>query len=118
MLVKVVNDLILASDQGSIPSVVLLDFTTAFDTISHNNLPDRTDKVHASQGLPANINTDFSMHTKKKQHNLMFHKVSLIAENGFSFHSHTVDSVCVFAKPDIFKSYICSLIQRSLSHDL
>lgn len=67
MLVKVVNDLILASDQGSISSVVLLDFTTAFYTISHNNLPDRTDKVHDFQDLPANINIDFSMHTKKVQ---------------------------------------------------
>jgi len=37
-LIRVTNDLILSSDRGCISPLVLLDLSTAFDTIDHNIL--------------------------------------------------------------------------------
>lgn len=47
-LVKVVNDLLLSCDTGSLSLLLLLDLSSAFDTISHNLLISRLSDVGIS----------------------------------------------------------------------
>ncbi len=49
-LVKITNYLLLASDQGCISLLVLLDLSTAFDTIDHAILIDRLQNYTGIQG--------------------------------------------------------------------
>ncbi|KAI5102912.1 hypothetical protein C0J45_6493 [Silurus meridionalis] len=49
-LVKVVNDLLLASDQGFVSLLVLLDLSAAFDTIDHTILLARLENVVGIKG--------------------------------------------------------------------
>ncbi len=49
-LVKITNDLLLASDQGCISLLVLLDLSAALDTIDHDILLDRLQNYTGIQG--------------------------------------------------------------------
>ncbi len=49
-LVKITNDLLLASDQGCISLLVFLNLGTAFDTIDHDILIDRLQNYTGIQG--------------------------------------------------------------------
>ncbi len=53
-LVKITNDLLLASDQGCISLLVLLDLSVAFDTIDHDILIDRLQNYTGIQGQALN----------------------------------------------------------------
>ncbi len=44
-LIRVTNDLLVSSDRGCISLLVLLDLSTAFDTIDHNLLLNRLENV-------------------------------------------------------------------------
>ena len=59
-LVKITNDLLLASDQGCISFLVLLDLSAAFDTIDHDILIDRLQNYTGIQGRALRWFTIFS----------------------------------------------------------
>ena len=47
---KLVNDLLLAADQGHVSALCLLDITAAFDTVDHSLLLTRLQKCFGVQG--------------------------------------------------------------------
>ena len=58
-LVKIVNDLLLALDQGKISLLTLLDLSAAFDTIDHGILLDRLQSVFGVRGSALNWFTSY-----------------------------------------------------------
>jgi len=50
-LVKVYNDLLVATDQGQVSALCLLDVTAAFDTVDHELLLMRLERSFGVQGL-------------------------------------------------------------------
>ena len=77
-LAKVTNDLLIASDQGFVSVLVLLDLSAAFDTIDHDILLQRLEQLISIKGTTLNwfksyfsdrlqfvqINDESSVHTK------------------------------------------------------
>ena len=49
-LVRVINDLLMASDNGLVSILVLLDLSAAFDTIDHSILLHRLDHIIRIKG--------------------------------------------------------------------
>ena len=77
-LAKVTNDLLIASDQGFVSVLVLLDLSAAFDTIDHDILLQRLEQLISIKGTALNwfksyfsdrlqfvqINDESSVHTR------------------------------------------------------
>jgi len=63
-LLRVVNDLLLATDSGSTSILILLDISSAFDTISHNILISRLSAI----GVSGTALTWFTSYLSDRQH--------------------------------------------------
>ncbi len=80
-LVKITNDLLLASDQGCISLIVLLDLSAAFDAIDHDILIDRLQNYTGIQGQAPLL---FSIY--------MLPLGNFIRKYGISFHCYADDT--------------------------
>ncbi len=84
-LVKIRNDLLLASDQGCISLLVLLDLSAAFDTIDHDILIDRLQNYTGIQGQALRW---FRSYLSDRYHfvylNGSFHFISIITSKVWS----------------------------------
>uniref|UniRef100_A0A3B3HT49 Reverse transcriptase domain-containing protein n=1 Tax=Oryzias latipes TaxID=8090 RepID=A0A3B3HT49_ORYLA len=109
-LVRVMNDLLMAADQGSPSLLILLDLSAAFDTVDHGILLNR---LHTTVGLSGNILNWFKSY--------LTNRTEYVALGNAKSHTHTV--TCGVPQgsvlgPSLFTIYISPLGQIIRKHNI
>ena len=76
-LIRVVNDMFNAIDNGNLSLLTLLDLSASFDTIGHSNLLERLHTSFGTDGLPLKILLS-NKHQKVKIDNTLFNALPIL----------------------------------------